>query len=282
MLHLKFSPGRMVRIGFWVALVVITSGGCGEASRRPGGAHADSRVVVLAAASVAAAVQDVAEAHALSADARVTVVPGPSNALAQQILAGAPGHLYLPASQEWADTVADAGLVRCQQRLLTNRLVLIVPRGNPAGVASPKALLDDRVEHVALAGESVPAGKYADQTLQSLELSEPLEAAGKIVRGHDARVTLSYVARGEAEAGIVYASDAATSSEVEVVHQFDLSLHDPVIYPVVLLKSDGESGATRSFFEFLCSEEAEAIWTRYGFEPIGKVNSSELKSRVSS
>ena len=78
-------------------------------------------------------------------------------------------------------------------RLLTNKLVIVVPAGNPAEVHKPEDLLSDKVQKIALAGEKVPAGMYADQSLEKLGLLKQLTDAGKIVRGQDVRNTLSYV-----------------------------------------------------------------------------------------
>ena len=83
----------------------------------------------------------------------VKVNPGPSNGLANQILAGAPADLFLSASQQWADEVQKGGQAETMTRLLTNRLVLIVPQGNPGEVHGPKDLLSAKVKKIALAGK---------------------------------------------------------------------------------------------------------------------------------
>ena len=152
----------------------------------------------------------------------VKVNLGPSSGLAGQILAGAPADLFLSANQEWADEVQKAGQTATATRLLTNRLVIVVPTGNPGGVQKPDDLLSDKVKKIALAGEKVPAGMYADQSLEKLGLLKKLTDAGKIVRGQDVRSALSYVERGEAEAGIVYSTDVGSAEGVEQEYEFDL------------------------------------------------------------
>src|SRR4029077_11175574 len=132
----------------------------------------------------------------------VKVNPGPSSGLANQVIADAPVDLFLSASQQWADEVNKHDKAAAMTRLLTNKLVIAVPAANPGGVKEPKDLLSAAVKKIALAGEKVPAGIYADQALTKLKLLQPLESAGKIVRGQDVRSALSYVERGEAEAGI--------------------------------------------------------------------------------
>ena len=118
-------------------------------------------------------------------------------------------------------------------RLLTNQLVIVVPSGNPGDVREPKDLLSDKVKKIALAGEKVPAGMYAEQALTKLDLLPQLTAAQKIVRGQDVRNTLSFVERGEAEAGIVYSTDVRIASGVTTAHEFDASLHDEIVYVLV-------------------------------------------------
>jgi molybdate transport system substrate-binding protein len=148
---------------------------------------------------------------------------------------------------------------------LTNYLALIVPRNNPAQVRSPTDLARPRVKRVALAGENVPAGVYAEQALGALALYELLVNANKIVRGQDVRVTLSYVARGEAEAGVVYDTDARIERNVIVVDRFDPKTYDRIVYPLVLVKRDPPHAAARKLYDFIRSAEAAAVFEKFGF-----------------
>jgi molybdate transport system substrate-binding protein len=228
--------------------------------------------MLLAAASTTEAMQEVAALFEKKSGAKVEINPGASNALAQQIIAGAPADVFLSANEKWADEVKKHRLAAEARPLLGNRLAIVVPRGNPAGVRSPADLTADSVKQVALAGEQVPAGFYADQALKSLDLAAKLAEAKKIVRGADVRITLSYVERGEVEAGIVYATDARISDKVETVYTFDPATHDALVYPAVLVKRDGAepAAAAREFFEFLFSAEAGAVFRRHGFLPVGE------------
>ena len=203
------------------------------------------KALVSAAASTKDVMESLAEQFAKKSKHAIKVNPGSSNSLAGQIIAGAPADLYLSASQEWADKVNEAKLSSQQVKLLTNKLVLIVPKGNPAGIKEPKDLTKPAVKKIALAGEKVPAGKYADQTLTKLGLLDGLVKAKKIVRGQDVRTALAYVERGEAEAGIVYSTDLLAAKNVEQVHEFDTSLHDEIVYVLVLLKRGENNSADR-------------------------------------
>src|SRR5262245_44914166 len=199
------------------------------------------KAVFSAAASTKDVVESLAEQYAKASKHAVKVNPGSSNTLAGQIIAGAPADLFLSASQEWADKVTEAKLSSQQVKLLTNKLVLVVPKGNPAGVKEPKDLNKAAVKKVALAGEKVPAGKYADQSLAKLGLLDGLVKDKKIVRGQDVRTALAYVERGEVEAGIVYSTDLFAARNVAQVHEFDSALHGEIVYVLVLLKHGEEN-----------------------------------------
>jgi molybdate transport system substrate-binding protein len=149
--------------------------------------------------------------------------------------------------------------------LLTNDLVLVVPKNNPAGIAGPNDLLSSKLTHLALAGEKVPCGIYGKEALVALKLYDPLSQAGKIARGEDVRGTLSYVERGEAEAGIVYSTDALAAPSVTTVYTFDPKTYDKIVYPVVLLKSAPDAAAAKQFYDYLAGEEARAIFAKYQF-----------------
>jgi molybdate transport system substrate-binding protein len=199
----------------------------------------------------------------------VKVTAAASNALAAQILAGAPGHVFLSANPPWAEEIEKQGDALEARDLLSNRLVIVVPSGNPAGVRSPRDLLGDRVTHVALAGEKVPAGLYAEQALRHAEVYEALVSRGRVARGQDVRLTLGFVETGEAQAGVVYATDARASDDVDVVHTFDPRTHERIVYPLVLLEGARARPAARRLYDFLRGAEAMAVFETHGFSPAG-------------
>ena len=224
------------------------------------------KALLSAAASTKDVMESLAEQFAKKSKHAIKVNPGSSNSLAGQIISGAPADLFLSANQEWADKVNDAKLASQQVKLLTNKLVLIVPKGNPAGIKEPKDLAKAAVKKIALAGEKVPAGKYADQALTKLGLLDGLVKAKKIVRAQDVRAALAYVERGEVEAGIVYSTDLVGAKNVEQFGEFDPKLHDEIVYGLVLLKRGEDNPAAKGFFEFLKSDEANETYKKFGFE----------------
>lgn len=233
-------------------------------------------MIVLVAASTADAVQELTKDLEKQKDAVVEVSPGSSNALAQQILKGAPADVFLSASETWVDALRQEGRVAEARPLLTNRLVVVVPRGRGEEFRQPSDLSRAEMGKLALGGEKVPVGTYADQALKHFKLLDPLVAEGKIVRGHDARATLAYVERGEADAGILYQTDAMISDKVETAFVLDASTHEPILYSAVLVKpahGDGGNAAkptadARKVYEFLFSAEAVHVFRKFGFSAV--------------
>lgn len=248
---------KLARPLLW-ATVLFGLWGCGSpptTTARP--------VVVLASASAADAVEAIAKEFSQTEGVPVRVSAGASNALARQVEAGIRADVFVSASEEWGAYLESKHRVRRRVDLLSNRLVLIVPSGNPASVHAPQDLLDGSVGFVALAGEGVPAGVYAEQALRAERLLDRLESSKRLVRGQDVRAALAYVERGEAQAGIVYATDAASTPRVEVVWSFPAADHDPIVYPAMLL--EGASGAGERFFEALRGTGARREFERRGF-----------------
>ncbi|MCA9261153.1 MAG: molybdate ABC transporter substrate-binding protein, partial [Planctomycetales bacterium] len=190
---------------------------------------------------------------------------GPSNGLARQIIAGAPAEIFVSANRQWCDALAGQGLVKERVDLLGNRLTLIAPRGNPAKIVSWSDLRTPRLQRLALAGENVPAGAYARQALEHYNLYALLQAEGRIARAHDVRGALTYVERREAEAGIVYSTDARASQSVEIVAEFASTGAADIVYPAALIASNAENAAGQQLFEFLQGPEARAIFRKHGF-----------------
>lgn len=190
---------------------------------------------------------------------------GASGALAAQIKNGAPADVFIAAGEKPMAAVVAAGLAEAGavRRFAGNRLVLIAP----AGSESPRdwaELASPAVKHLAL-GEpaSVPAGAYAAEVLRTLGLWDAL--AGRRVFAKDVRQVLAYVERGDAEAGVVYATDAAASRRVRVVAEAPAGAHAPITYPAVVLAEAPRAAEARAWLSWLEGAEARAIFRRHGF-----------------
>jgi molybdate transport system substrate-binding protein len=110
---------------------------------------------------------------------------------------------------------------------------------------------------------SVPAGDYGRQALQSLKLWDAVQS--KLVLAKDVRQVLTYVETGNAEAGIVYATDASESAKVRIAATAPEESHAPVIYPAAAIAASRNPAAARAFVSFLSGSEARTIFTRRGF-----------------
>jgi molybdate transport system substrate-binding protein len=190
---------------------------------------------------------------------------GASGALQQQIENGAPADIFFSAAQKQMGALHKKGLILTDTRrnLLKNRLVLVVPK-NSSGITSFRQLTDSKVKQIAM-GEprSVPAGQYAEEILKNLKVWERVRP--KLVLGNNVRQVLTFVESGNADVGIVYATDAAVSQQVQQVATAPENLHSPIIYPVAMLKSSKNASVAREYVQFLSSNSAKSVFQKYGF-----------------
>lgn len=223
-------------------------------------------LTISVAASAQDVMQDIQTAYQTATpNVAITYNVGPSGSLAQQISQGAPTDIFLSASDPWMDALEDQGLILdgSRQDLLLNTLVLIVPRNQP-GISGFADLTTDRVSKLAIGEpDSVPAGGYAKETLISLNMFDALQT--KLVFGKDVRQLMSYVATGNVDAGLVYATDARRSDQVEIVSTASEDMHSPILYPVGVIATSNHQEAAQDFIDFLSSDPAVAIFEDYGF-----------------
>ncbi len=201
------------------------------------------------------------------AGAKLTFNFGSSGMLAQQIEHGAPADVFLSAAPKPMDELESRGLLApgTRRELLRNHLVLITPKDRPGRLDFPELTLP-RVKLIALGDpDSVPAGDYGRQVLIAFGVWEQVRP--KLVLAKDVRQVLSYVQTGNAEAGIVYATDVLGSEAVQVSATAPENTHLPVIYPVAVLKQSRNSSAARAFIAFLAGPQATAAFARRGFVP---------------
>lgn len=248
------------------ALAGIALAGAGSAA--PARA-ADETVHIFAAASTTDAVRAIAERYAADHDVTVRTVFAASSTVAKQVAAGAPADIYLSANVEWMDWLAKRGEIRVDTRrtLLRNRLVVVAPESRPdlAEIAELPAYLGDR--RLAMGDPShVPAGIYAKEALRSLGLWDTLRTRSAF--GADVRAALALVGRGEASAGMVYATDARISDDVRVVATVPQRHHTPIRYPVAIVKGQAND-TVRDVFAYLQGHRAAEIWRAHGFERAG-------------
>lgn len=229
---------------------------------------AAEEVVVFAAASLKTALDPIAQAFQDTSGDTVTISYAGSNALARQILDGAPADIFISASTDWMDEIEAGGELAEGTRhdLLGNRLVLVAhdaaaPQVTLAPGYDLAGMLDGGKLAMALV-DAVPAGQYGKAALTQLGLWD--QVAPSVAQADNVRAALALVAAGEAPLGIVYATDAAAEPKVHVVGTFPDDSHAPIVYPAALLANADDDG-DRAFFQALSAPEADAIFSAQGF-----------------
>ena len=229
-----------------------------------------SAITVFAAASLKNALDDVAHAYTAATGAPVKLSYAASSAIARQIAQGAPADVFMSADADWMDELAKRGLIVIQSRhnLLTNHLALVAPVDSPLkltiGPHMPIAAALGPDGRLAIAGPEVPAGKYAQASLERLGVWASVK--DRLARGENVRATLAFVARGETPLGIVYDTDARIEPKVRIVGLFPDSSHPRIVYPAALVT--GGAGGGAAFLKFVEGPNAAAIFRRYGFVPL--------------
>ena len=208
---------------------------------------AEREVTVFAAASLTGALQEVGDGFTAAGGAKVKFSFAASSLLARQIEAGAEADVFVSADSEWMNYLADRNLIQAASRkdILSNRLVLIAEKGSSITLKI-----------------SVPAGRYARAALTSLGVWGAV--AERLVRAEIVRVALTYVARGEAPLGIVYATDAKAEPKVKVVDVFPADSHLPIVYPAALTRV-GTSAEAKAFLDYTKGAKAAEVLRKYGF-----------------
>lgn len=231
-------------------------------------AQDDAGLTVFAAASLKEALDEAAAAYRKQTGVPVRVSYAASSALARQIEQGAPADVFFSADLEWMDYLQKRNRldVATRRSLLGNRLVLIAPRASKAQVdlKRPATLLAALGDGRLAVGQTrtVPAGKYAKASLESLSLWNGVRP--RLAESESVRAALMLVARGETPLGIVYASDAKAEPGVRVVATFPEDSHPPIVYPVAALRGARAAQAAR-FVQWLASPAADALFTKRGF-----------------
>ena len=227
-------------------------------------------LTVFAAASLTDAMKDVSTQWVAAGHQHLRMSFGSSSTLARQIEQGAPANLFASADEKWMDYLAGKQLIAAGSRkdLLGNDLVLVVPADKPRHVTigpgfDLPALLGPTGRLAVGDPAHVPVGIYAEQALKKLGLWASIEP--RLARTDDVRSGLLLVERGEAPAGIVYATDASVSKGVTVAGFFPASSHDAVSYPFAVTQA-GDTPEARALLAFLAGPQAREVFVRRGFK----------------
>ena len=242
----------------------------------PGALEAPSTLNVYAAASLTEAFQELGQSlEQAHPGLTVRFNFAGSQQLALQIEQGAPADVFASADQRWMDHVVEKSQVTGEPAVFArNRLVVVVPRTNPARIGRLEDLAR-RGTKIVLAAEAVPAGKYSRDALGKLAGAEgyPKDYDRRVLTNvvsqeENVKSVVAKVQLGEADAGIVYRSDV-TPSVARYVRVFEIP--DPynsvASYPIAVLKSAGNAEAAHQFVALVTSPQGRAVLRRHGLLP---------------
>jgi molybdate transport system substrate-binding protein len=231
-----------------VALVLLAAVGCGGAD--------DARLTIYAAASLTEVFEG------LEPDARFNFAG--SDELATQLREGAKADLYAAASPKYPGELNAAGVIERPRVFATNRLVLVVPADNPAGIHSVDDLLERDVKLV-VGAEGVPIGDYTRVVLEELGRSQILERV--VSEEDDVKGVVGKVALGEADAGFVYATDVRPVAHEVRALELPAEGEIEIRYPIALVAGAEHRAAAHGFVERLLGSEGRRALRAAGFGP---------------
>jgi molybdate transport system substrate-binding protein len=196
---------------------------------------------------------------------------GSSGTLQRQIEQGAPVDIFFSASHDKFDALVNKELIDKKQvkELLMNDLVLVTNRKNSKLISGFSVLRAENVRKIAIGiPETVPAGKYAKETLEHLKLWDDIQ--GKLVLAKDVRQVLSYVETGNIEAGFVYRTDALSSKELKIVSTAKSMSHSPIVYPIGIIRNSKNRSEAEKIVTYLLTKTAIKVFKKYGFKSVCK------------
>ena len=195
---------------------------------------------------------------------------GASGELQKQIEAGAPVDVFLSAAQRQMDDLEKQNLIvpASRRAFARNALVVIKPADSRIDITKPADLLEARVGRIVIGNpRTVPAGQYAEESLRALGLWDRLQP--KLIFSENVRQALDYVARGEVDAGFVYATDAASRAQgVKEAFRPPDDSYRPVVYPGAVVAASKQAALAQAFLDLLGGAEGRTVLSRFGFQPV--------------
>jgi molybdate transport system substrate-binding protein len=246
----------------------------GATNASAGSSVAPANLTIYGAASLSGVLAKVKTAYeAANAGTTLTISTDSSAALETQIEQGAPADVFLSADTTNPKKLVDAGLAAgVAVSFAGNKLTVIVPTANPAGIKTPADLAKTGVKVIA-AGDAVPITKYASQLVANL--AKVAGYPSDFVAGYTANVAskednvkaiVAKIELGEGDAGIVYVTDARASTKVATIDVPD-SANVPATYAGVVVKAAANGAAAEAFLAWFAGPGGQAILTTFGFLP---------------
>ena len=265
------KKGYLLFLSMMMFLLIFTGCSANEQSKQPAekkkaAPEKNVELTISAAASLQDALTEITtNFNKEHSNIKINYNFGASGALQQQISQGAPVDLFFSAAEDKFKKLVSEGLIEKKNGtdLVGNELVLVVPKDSAKGIKAVEDL--PKANNISIGTpEAVPAGQYAKEALGNLTIWSAVE--GKIVYGKDVRQVLTYVETGNVDAGMVYKTDALTSSKVEIAATAEEKTHTPIIYPVGIIKASSHPKEAMLFYEYLQTKEAMKVFEKYGFK----------------
>ena len=225
-----------------------------------------AEVTVFAASSLTDSLKKIAAAYEQTSGDKITFNFAASSTLARQIESGAPADIFFSADEAQMDRLVAKDLIDTNTRVshLGNALVVVTRTDSTLALTSAADFTNAAIQHLALGDpKAVPAGVYAKKWLTNLSLWPAVEP--KVVPCENVRAALAAVEAGNAEAGIVYQTDARISSKVKIAFNASGPEVPAISYPLARVKNAPDSDAAQKFLLYLESDPAAKIFTDYGF-----------------
>jgi len=223
-------------------------------------------IEVFAAASLTNALKEIAAIYETAGGDNIIFNFAASNTLEMQIKAGAPADIFFSADEAKMDDLEKQGLVVKESRrdLLSNSLVIVGPIGSSVKMKSALQLADAGIKKIALGQpESVPAGIYAKEYLEKIGIWD--QVASRVVPMENVRAALAAVESGNADAGIVYKTDALQSTKVSVDYEVPVADGPTIAYPAALVQGSKHAATAKKFLDYLGQPSSLKIFEKYGF-----------------
>lgn len=255
---------RTIKSTLALLLILLFTGGCSTSDNNN---ENSSELTISAASSLKNVLAEIEKDYQeKQPDIKLKFNFGSSGALKQQISQGAPVDLFISASDEEIKELINEKMIAKEDtvELINNELALIIPKSFESKIEGFSDLKHKDVLKIGLGTpETVPAGMYAKETLQNLQVWDSVDH--KMVYGKDVRQVLTYVETGNVDAGIVYKTDALTSEKISIVETANTKWHSPIIYPAAIIKDSKNKSIARDFHQYLQSESAMAVFEKNGF-----------------
>jgi len=221
------------------------------------------KITIQAAASLKGALTELADAYKKEhhlADDQIVINFAGSGTLRQQIEQGAPASLFISADEKNMKMLQEKELVTDVKPFVTNELVLVVPKGQPKIELSQIT----SVKRIVLGNpDTVPAGNYGKQVLTKLGVWDQVEP--NVVYAKDVKAVTASISQAAGDAGFIYKTDAIAAGEaVQIAAVTPADSHDPVIYPIGIIKKY-DNALAKDFYKYVTSQEGQKVLEKYGF-----------------